>query len=103
MGVCTFFFWAWETISGTRTPLRRHWRPKLLFGGHNWRSTGGQSLKSAVLDSWVSFHRFLALGNPNLAPKHCSDVTGGHNRHLERPQLEANWRPICKLYCIGPM
>ena len=53
------------------------------FGGHNWRSTGGQSLKSTVLDLWVSFQRFLVLGNPNLALKYCSDVTGSHNCHLE--------------------
>ena len=31
----------------------------------------------------MSFHRFLVLGNPNLALKYCSDVTGGHNCHLE--------------------
>ena len=53
------------------------------FEGHNWRSTGGQSLKSTVLDLWVSFHRFLVLGNPNLALKYCSHVNGGHNYHLE--------------------
>ena len=53
------------------------------FEGQNWRSTGGQSLKSTVLDLWVSFHRFLVLGNPNLALKYCSDVTGGNKCHLE--------------------
>ena len=47
------------------------------FEGQNWRSTGGQSLKSTVLDLWVSFYRFLVLENPNLALKHCSDVTVG--------------------------
>ena len=53
------------------------------FGGHNWRSTGGQSLKSTVLDLWVSSQRFLVLGNPSLAQKYCSNVTEGHNCHLE--------------------
>ena len=63
------------------------------FEGQNWRSTGGQSLKSTVLDLWVSFHRFLLFGNPNLALKYCSDVTGGHNCNLEviiGGQLEVN-------------
>ena len=55
----------------------------MSFGGHNWRSTGGQSLKSTVFDLWVSSHRFLFFGNSNLALKYCSDVTGGHNCHLE--------------------
>ena len=53
------------------------------FEGQNWRSTGGQLLKSTVLDSWVSFHSFLSFGNPNLALKYCSDVTEGHKCHLE--------------------
>ena len=53
------------------------------FEGQNWRSTGGQSLESTVMDLWVSFHRFFVSGNPNLALKYCSDVTGGHKCHLE--------------------
>ena len=52
------------------------WRSKLEV---NWRS----SLKATVLDLWVSFHRFFASGNPYLALEYCSDVTGGHNCHLE--------------------
>ena len=53
------------------------------FEGQNWRSTRGQSLKSTVLDLWVSLHRFFVLENPNLTLKYCSDVTGGHSCHLK--------------------
>ena len=45
--------------------------------GQNWKSTGGHSLKSSVLDLWGSFHRFFVSGNPNLALIYCSDVTVG--------------------------
>ena len=48
-----------------------------IWRGHYWRSTGGKSLKSTVLDLWMSFYRFLVSGNPNLALKYCSDVTIG--------------------------
>ena len=51
-----------------------------VTGGHKCHlkvKTGGQSLKSTVLDLWVSFHRFFVSGNPNLALKYCSDVTVG--------------------------
>ena len=62
--------------------------------GQNWRSTGGQSLKSTVLDLWVPFIGFFVSGNPNLALKYCSDVTGGHKCHLKVKtggQLEVNY------------
>ena len=63
------------------------------FEGHNWRSTGGQSLKSTVLDLWVSSHRFFVSENPNLALKYCSDITEGHKCNLKVKtggQLEVN-------------
>ena len=63
------------------------------FEGQNWRSTGGQSLKSTVFDLWVYFHRFYVSENPNLALKFCSDVTGTHKCHLKVKtggQLEVN-------------
>ena len=71
--------------------LRCHWRAQLPIEGHNWRSTGGQTLKSTELDLWVSFYRFFVSGNPYLALEYCSDSTGGHNCCLEvkiRGQLE---------------
>ena len=49
--------------------------------------------KSSVLDLLVSFHRFLVMGNQNLALEYCSDVSGVHNCHLEviiEGQLEVN-------------
>ena len=48
-----------------------------------WRSTGGQSSKSTVLDSWVYFHRIFRSGNPYIEHEYCSDVTGGHNYYLK--------------------
>ena len=66
----------------------------MSFGGHNWRSTGGHSLKSTVFDLWVSSHRFFVSENPNLALKYCPDITGGHNCYLEvkiRGQLVVNY------------
>ena len=68
-----------------------------FWRGHDWRSTGGQSLKSTVLDLWMSFYRFLVSGNPNLALKYCSDVTEGHKCQFEGQ----NWRSIIENYCIG--
>ena len=72
------------------------------FEGQNWRSTGGQSLESTVMDLWVSFHRFLSFGNPNLALKYCSDVTGGHKCQFKGQNWD-NWRLIIKIYCLRLM
>ena len=55
------FFCIWESKSGTMILLRCHWKSQLPFGGHNQRSTGGQSFKSTVLDFWLSFHRFFCI------------------------------------------
>ena len=55
----------------------------------NWRSSGGQTFKSTVLDLWVSFHSFVFVsGNPYLVLEYCSDVTEGHNL----PFGGQNWR-----------
>ena len=76
----------------------------LPFGSQNWRSIGGQILKSTVLDLWVSFHRIFGTGNPYMALEYCSDVIGGHNCHLKEKiggQLEVkhlnllNWTFGC--------
>ena len=58
----------------------------------NWRLTGGQILKSTVLDLRVSFHRIFGSGNPYMVLEYCSDVIGGHNCHFKVKmggQLEA--------------
>ena len=48
------------------------------------------------------FIGFFVSGNPNLALKYCSDVTGGHKCQFKGQNWD-NWRLIIKIYCLRLM
>ena len=108
MGVLLQDFCNQESISGIRLLLICHWRSQLPFGGQNWRSTGGQILKSTVQHLWVSFYRFFVSRNLYLALEYCSDVTGGRNCHLEvktggqtlKFTVQNLWVSFYRFFCI---